>query len=137
MPTHSALCIPEQTRPSGNEGVPVPEIAKKLTIKTGKNAGTSPSVASLYSAFAEAEQATAEEDPAAAAPCPSPGHRPRLHLAAKYVREAVQAYPERRHQHHPAPSRGHQPSETYAPGTESGARGRPAALPAQLAALAK
>ena len=30
-----------------DRGVPVPEIAKKLTIKTGKNAGESPSVASL------------------------------------------------------------------------------------------
>jgi DNA invertase Pin-like site-specific DNA recombinase len=42
-----------------DKGVPVPDIAKKLTIKTGKNAGSSPSVASLYRAFAEAEQATA------------------------------------------------------------------------------
>ncbi len=40
-----------------DKGVPVPEIAKKLTIKTGKNAGTSPSVASLYRALAEAEEA--------------------------------------------------------------------------------
>lgn len=39
-----------------DRGVPVPEIAKKLTIKTGKNAGKSPSVASLYRAFAEAEE---------------------------------------------------------------------------------
>jgi DNA invertase Pin-like site-specific DNA recombinase len=39
-----------------DKGVPVPEIAKKLTIKTGKNAGQPPSVASLYRAFAEAEQ---------------------------------------------------------------------------------
>jgi hypothetical protein len=30
-----------------NKGVPVPDIAKKLTIKTGKNAGRHPSVASL------------------------------------------------------------------------------------------
>ena len=37
-----------------DKGVPVPDIAKKLTIKTGKNAGKSPSVASLYRAFAEA-----------------------------------------------------------------------------------
>ena len=34
-------------------GVPVPEIARKLTIKAGKNAGTNPSVASLYRALAE------------------------------------------------------------------------------------
>lgn len=40
-----------------DKGVPVPEIAKKLTIKVGKNAGKSPSVASLYRALAEAEAA--------------------------------------------------------------------------------
>ena len=40
-----------------DKGVPVPAIAKKLTIKTGKNAGSAPSVASLYRAFAEAEAA--------------------------------------------------------------------------------
>jgi DNA invertase Pin-like site-specific DNA recombinase len=34
-------------------GTPVPEIAKKLTIKTGKNAGKHPSVASLYRALAD------------------------------------------------------------------------------------
>ncbi|WP_127354815.1 recombinase family protein [Actinacidiphila soli] len=39
-----------------DKGTPVPDIAKKLTIKTGKNAGKSPSVASLYRAFAEAEE---------------------------------------------------------------------------------
>jgi len=38
-----------------DKGVPVPEIAKKLTIKTGKNAGKRPSVASLYRALAEPE----------------------------------------------------------------------------------
>ncbi|MFI5808430.1 recombinase family protein [Streptomyces sp. NPDC051561] len=36
-----------------NKGVPVPEIAKKLVIKTGKNAGKNPSLASLYRALAE------------------------------------------------------------------------------------
>lgn len=40
-----------------DKGVPVPEIAKKLTIKTGKNEGKNPSVASLYRALAEAEEA--------------------------------------------------------------------------------
>ncbi|WP_434600112.1 recombinase family protein [Streptomyces sp. A5-4] len=40
-----------------DKGTPVPEIAKKLTIKTGKNAGKHPSVASLYRALAEAEEA--------------------------------------------------------------------------------
>ncbi|AQW48296.1 hypothetical protein SHXM_01759 [Streptomyces hygroscopicus] len=44
-----------------DKGVPVPEIAKKLTIKVGKNAGKSPSVASLYRALAEAEAAAVDE----------------------------------------------------------------------------
>lgn len=42
--------------------MPVPEIAKKLMIKTGKNAGQHPSVASVYRALADAE--TAAEAPA-------------------------------------------------------------------------
>jgi hypothetical protein len=37
-----------------DKGVPMPEIALKLTIKSGKNAGKDPSVASLYRALAEA-----------------------------------------------------------------------------------
>lgn len=37
-----------------DKGVPMPEIARKLTIKSGKNAGKPPSVASLYRALAEA-----------------------------------------------------------------------------------
>ncbi|MFF3062260.1 recombinase family protein [Streptomyces sp. NPDC057909] len=44
-----------------DKGVPVPDIAKKLTIKTGKNVGKSPSVASLYRALAEAEQAATDD----------------------------------------------------------------------------
>ncbi|MFF5210539.1 hypothetical protein [Streptosporangium sp. NPDC000396] len=36
-------------------GVPIPEIARKLIIKTGKNAGKNPSVASLYRALADAD----------------------------------------------------------------------------------
>jgi hypothetical protein len=40
-----------------DKGVSVPAIAKKLTIKTGKNVGSAPSVASLYRAFAEADAA--------------------------------------------------------------------------------
>jgi hypothetical protein len=35
-----------------DKGTPMPDIVKKLTIKTGKNAGDHPSVASLYRAFA-------------------------------------------------------------------------------------
>jgi DNA invertase Pin-like site-specific DNA recombinase len=35
-------------------GTPVPDIAQKLTIKTGKNAGRHPSVASVYRAIAGA-----------------------------------------------------------------------------------
>ena len=38
-----------------NKGIPVPEIAGKLVIKAGKNAGKPPSVASLYRALAEAD----------------------------------------------------------------------------------
>ncbi|MDT0448034.1 recombinase family protein [Streptomyces sp. DSM 40473] len=41
-------------------GVPVPGIAKKLTIKAGKNAGQHPSVASVYRALAEAPEPDAE-----------------------------------------------------------------------------
>lgn len=41
---------------------PVLEIAKKLTIKTGKNAGKSPSVASLYRALAEADERDAQAE---------------------------------------------------------------------------
>jgi len=44
-----------------DKGVPVPEIAKKLVIRTGTNAGKNPSVASLYRAFAEAEEAAADD----------------------------------------------------------------------------
>jgi DNA invertase Pin-like site-specific DNA recombinase len=42
-----------------NKGTPVPKIAGKLVIKTGKNAGKRPSVASLYRALAEAEDTAA------------------------------------------------------------------------------
>lgn len=40
-----------------DKGVLVPEIAKKLTVTAGKNAGKHPSVASLYRALAEADEA--------------------------------------------------------------------------------
>lgn len=51
-----------------DRGVPVPEIAKKLTIKTGKNAGRHPSVASLYRALVEAETTEAPAGPEIIAP---------------------------------------------------------------------
>lgn len=51
-----------------DRGVPVPEIAKKLTIKTGKNAGKHPSVASLYRALAEAEETGPPAGPEIIAP---------------------------------------------------------------------
>jgi DNA invertase Pin-like site-specific DNA recombinase len=35
-----------------DKGVPIPVIAQKVTIKTGKNAGRHPSTASLYRALA-------------------------------------------------------------------------------------
>ena len=47
---------------------PGPQIAKKLTIKTGKNAGKSPSVASLYRALAEAEEQNAQAEAEIAGP---------------------------------------------------------------------
>jgi hypothetical protein len=40
-----------------DNGTPVPGIARKLVIKSGKNAGQHPSAASLYRAFAEAAEA--------------------------------------------------------------------------------
>ncbi|MET8270123.1 hypothetical protein [Streptomyces sp. NPDC005096] len=64
----------------GDKGVPVPEIAKKLVIRTGKNAGKNPSVASLHRALAEAEDAADDGlplRPAQARPHPparSPAH---------------------------------------------------------------
>jgi DNA invertase Pin-like site-specific DNA recombinase len=42
-------------------GTPVPEIVKKLTIKTGKNAGRPPSLASVYRALAEVDGAAAAQ----------------------------------------------------------------------------
>ncbi|MCZ4602705.1 recombinase family protein [Streptomyces sp. Lzd4kr] len=51
-----------------DKGVPVPEIAKKLTIKTGKNAGQHPSVASVYRALADAEETCAPAGPEIVAP---------------------------------------------------------------------
>ncbi|WP_211245604.1 hypothetical protein [Actinomadura oligospora] len=38
------------------KGVPVPQIAAKLRIASGKNAGKAPSVATLYRALADADQ---------------------------------------------------------------------------------
>jgi Resolvase, N terminal domain len=46
-----------------DKGTPIPEIAKKLSIKTGKNAGKHPSVASLYRALAEADSQHAATHP--------------------------------------------------------------------------
>ena len=42
-----------------NKGIPVPQIAGKLVIKAGKNAGKHTSIASLYRALAEAEDTAA------------------------------------------------------------------------------
>lgn len=44
-----------------DEGVPVPEIATRLTISNGKNAGQHPSVASVYRALAEPVVSTVDE----------------------------------------------------------------------------
>ena len=60
-----------------DRGVPVAEIAKKLIIKTGKNAGKNPSVASLYRALAEADEPDDHTEAELVAPR-RPGPRPHL-----------------------------------------------------------
>ncbi|MFG2895190.1 recombinase family protein [Streptomyces sp. NPDC048248] len=77
-----------------DKGVPVPEIAKKLTIKVGKNAGKSPSVASLYRALAEAEAAAVDDD-LPMLPKPVRIRRPGEPLTAEEIelRERLQAQP--------------------------------------------
>jgi hypothetical protein len=45
-----------------DKGVPVSEIAGKPVIKTGKNAGNVPSVASLYRALVKAEAAATDDE---------------------------------------------------------------------------
>ncbi|MFJ4953018.1 hypothetical protein [Streptomyces sp. NPDC088760] len=77
-----------------DKGVPVPEIAKKLTIKTGKNAGKSPSVASLYRALAEAEAAVVD-DGLPLRPKPVRIRRPKDPLTAEEIdlRDRLQSQP--------------------------------------------
>ncbi|MGV9249809.1 recombinase family protein, partial [Streptomyces sp. NPDC003710] len=77
-----------------NKGIPVPDIAKKLTIKTGKSSGKSPSVASLYRALAEAENATAEDD-LPLKPKPARIRRPKDPLTPEEIdlRQRLQAQP--------------------------------------------
>ncbi|WUL28044.1 recombinase family protein [Streptomyces sp. NBC_00353] len=77
-----------------DRAVPVPDIAKKLTIKVGKNAGKSPSVASHYRAFAEAE-AAAVDDGLPRRPKPVHIRRPEDPLTAEEIdlRERLQAQP--------------------------------------------
>ncbi|WP_405443011.1 recombinase family protein [Streptomyces avidinii] len=77
-----------------DKGVPVPEIAKKLVIKTGKNAGKNPSVASLYRAFAEAEE-VAVDDSLLVRPKPVRIRRPGDPLTPEEIdlRECLQAQP--------------------------------------------
>ncbi|MFC5664347.1 recombinase family protein [Kitasatospora misakiensis] len=61
------------------KGTPVPDIAKKLVIKTGKNTGKNPSVASLYRALADAEEAAAlaaVDDSLPLRPKPAQIHQP-------------------------------------------------------------
>ncbi|MER6615938.1 hypothetical protein [Streptomyces xantholiticus] len=81
-----------------DKGVPVPDIAKKFTIKTGKNAGKSPSVASLYRALAEAEaEAAAVDEGLPLRPKPVRIRRPGEPLTAEEIelREGLQASPTR------------------------------------------
>ncbi len=73
-----------------DKGVPVPEIAGKLVIKTGKNAGRHPSAASVYRALAEAGQ-----DDLTPAGDPVPQPRP--------ARLPGKADPERRERHQSQP----------------------------------
>jgi hypothetical protein len=54
----TTTCRPSPSR--SRTGAPVPEIAKELVIKTGKNAGKHRSVDSLYRAFAEVEEAATD-----------------------------------------------------------------------------
>jgi DNA invertase Pin-like site-specific DNA recombinase len=49
-----------------DKGTPIPEIANKLTIKTGKNTGKHPSVASVYRALADAGTPAGATGPAVA-----------------------------------------------------------------------
>ncbi len=77
-----------------DKGVPVPEIAKKLTIKVGKNASKSPSVTSLYRALAEAEGAVVN-DGLPLRPKPVRIRQPEDPLTAEEIdlRERLQAQP--------------------------------------------
>ncbi|WP_343235873.1 hypothetical protein [Streptomyces sp. SID10815] len=77
-----------------DQGVPAPDIAKKPTIKTGKNAGASPSVASLYRALAEAGEAAAD-DGLPLRPKPVHIRRPEDPLTPEEInlRERLQAQP--------------------------------------------
>jgi hypothetical protein len=43
------------------KAVPIPEIAKKLTIKTGVNTGKHPSLSSVYRALAEADEMAVQD----------------------------------------------------------------------------
>jgi hypothetical protein len=76
-----------------DKGVPVPDIAKKLVIKTRKNAGKSPSVASLYRALAEAEAPA--DDGLQLRPKPVHIRRPEDPLTGEGIalRERLQAQP--------------------------------------------
>ncbi|MEV8336566.1 hypothetical protein [Streptomyces niveus] len=90
-----------------DKGVAVPDIVKKLTIKTGKNAGKSPSVASLYRALAEAE-AAAVDDRLPMRPKPVRIRQPGDPHTAEEIelreRLQAQASPERRAAADPTPS---------------------------------
>lgn len=77
-----------------DKGVPVPEIAKKLTIKVGKNAGKHPSVASLYRALAEVG-AAAVDDGLPLRPKPARIRRPEDPLTPEEIdlRDRLQSQP--------------------------------------------
>lgn len=79
---------------SSANGFPVPDVAKKLIIRTGKNAGKHPSAASLYWSLAEAE-AAAVDDGLPLRPKPVRIRRPGEPLTPEEIdlRERLQAQP--------------------------------------------
>ncbi|MCG7204829.1 hypothetical protein [Streptomyces arenae] len=90
-----------------NKGVPDPGIAKKPTIKAGRNAGRHPLAASLYRALAEAEEADTSDDDAQVIgprpPGPRPHHRPRNRHRTGADGSAHRTSPGRRHREPPPP----------------------------------
>ncbi|MEY9839563.1 hypothetical protein [Streptacidiphilus sp. EB103A] len=77
------------------KGTPVPEIRKKLVIKTGKNAGRNPSLASVYRALADAEDQTDLGDVPLPRPVRTVIRRPVQSLTAEETRQRGELISER------------------------------------------